>query len=69
MYTPIKRLSRANSVIQQAVASYQRIDELMSIAPQIQEHSQAYPLLLVKGKVKFEMSLLLIMRQSQFFVI
>jgi len=54
MYTPIKRLSRANNVIQQGVACHERIQEVMKSEPQIRDHPQAYPLPLVKGRIKFE---------------
>jgi len=54
MYSPIKRLSRANNRIQQGVACYERIQELLRSKPQIKEHSHAYPLPPVKGQVKFE---------------
>ena len=53
-YTPIKRLSRANNTIQQGVACYERIQEILSSKPQIVEHPKAYPLPPVKGSVKFE---------------
>jgi subfamily B ATP-binding cassette protein MsbA len=53
-YTPIKRLSRANNTIQQGVACYERIQEILSSKPQIAEHPRAYPLPPVKGSVKFE---------------
>ncbi len=53
-YTPIKRLSRANNSIQQGVACYERIQEILNSKPQIVEHPQAYPLPPVKGSVKFE---------------
>lgn len=54
MYSPIKRLSRANNRIQQGVACYERIQELMGSEPQIKDHPQAYPLPPVRGHVKFE---------------
>jgi subfamily B ATP-binding cassette protein MsbA len=54
MYTPIKRLSRANNTIQQAAASYERIQEVLQSQPQIEEHPGAYSLPTVKGGVKFE---------------
>jgi subfamily B ATP-binding cassette protein MsbA len=53
-YTPIKRLSRANNSIQQGVACYERIQEILSSKSQIEEHPRAYPLPPVKGSVKFE---------------
>ncbi len=54
MYTPIKRLSRANNTIQQGVACHERIKEILEDTPQIQEHPSAFPLPPVKGRVKFE---------------
>jgi len=53
-YTPIKRLSRSNNTIQQGVACYERIQEILSSKPQIVEHPRANPLPPVKGNVKFE---------------
>ena len=54
MYTPIKKISHANVVIQQGVASYDRIKEILDCKPQIVEHDRVYPLPPVKGHVKFE---------------
>ncbi len=54
MYTPIKRLSRANNTIQQGVACYERIQEILQSDSQIKESPKAYPLPPVKGNVKFE---------------
>jgi subfamily B ATP-binding cassette protein MsbA len=54
MYTPIKRLSRANNTIQQGVACYERIQEIQQSVPQIEEHPDAPPLPSVKGHVRFE---------------
>jgi subfamily B ATP-binding cassette protein MsbA len=54
MYTPIKKMSRANVIIQQGVASYERIDEILTRKPQIVDHPRAYPLPPVKGHVKFQ---------------
>jgi subfamily B ATP-binding cassette protein MsbA len=54
MYTPIKRLSRANNTIQQGVACYERIQEVLQEKPQIIDHPHAFPLPPVKGRVRFE---------------
>jgi len=54
MYMPIKRLSKANNSIQQAVACHERILEVLEEAPTIQDSPQAYPLPKVKGAVRFE---------------
>jgi subfamily B ATP-binding cassette protein MsbA len=53
-YTPIKRLSRANNVIQQGLASYERIQDILESKPKIVDPPKAYPLPPVKGKVAFE---------------
>ena len=54
MYTPIKKISNANVAIQQGVASYERINEILESKPQIVEHDRVCPLPPVKGHVKFE---------------
>ena len=54
MYMPIKRLSKANNVIQQAVACQSRIQEILDSPPQIQDGPNAYPLPPVKGRIRFE---------------
>ncbi len=54
MYTPIKRLSRANIVIQQGVACHERVQEILQSTPKIVDHSNAYSLPHIKGRVKFE---------------
>lgn len=54
MYTPIKKISQANVVIQQGVASYERIREILESKPQITDHDRAHPLPPVKGHVRFE---------------
>lgn len=54
MYTPIKKVSHANVVIQQGVASFERISEILESKPRILEHPRAYPLPPVKGHVKFQ---------------
>jgi subfamily B ATP-binding cassette protein MsbA len=53
-YTPIKRLSRANNVIQQGIASYERIQDIQESKPKILDHPKAYPLPPVKGRVTFK---------------
>jgi subfamily B ATP-binding cassette protein MsbA len=53
MYTPIRRLSRANVVIQQGVACHERSKEILEKPPQIADHPKAYPLPPVKGHVQF----------------
>jgi subfamily B ATP-binding cassette protein MsbA len=54
MYMPIKRLSKANNSIQQAVACHERILEVLDAAPAIQDSPRAYPLPRVRGGVRFE---------------
>ncbi len=54
MYTPIKKISQANVVIQQGVASYERVREILDCKPQIIEHDRVHPLPPVKGHVRFE---------------
>ena len=54
MYTPIKKLSRANIAIQQGIACYERINEILKSKPQIIDHPRAYPLPPVQGHVKFQ---------------
>jgi subfamily B ATP-binding cassette protein MsbA len=54
MYMPIKRLSKANNSIQQAVACYERIQEVIQSVPEIQDAPGAYPLPRVRGAVRFD---------------
>jgi len=54
MFQPIKRLSRANNVIQQAAGCYGRIQEVLQSPTQVQDAAGAYPLAEVKGHVRFE---------------
>jgi subfamily B ATP-binding cassette protein MsbA len=54
MYTPINRLNRANSVIQQAVACHQRVKEVFGAVPQVRDVPEAYPLPPVQGRLTFD---------------
>jgi subfamily B ATP-binding cassette protein MsbA len=54
MFMPIKRLNRANNVVQQAVACLDRIQEVLKTQPEIQARPGAYPLPPVQGTVKFD---------------
>jgi subfamily B ATP-binding cassette protein MsbA len=54
MYTPIKKISQANVVIQQGLASYERINEILQTKPQIVDSDRAHPLPPVKGHVRFD---------------
>lgn len=53
-FTPIKRLSRANNTVQQGVASFERIQDVIQTKPSITDGPEAYPLPPIKGKVVFE---------------
>jgi subfamily B ATP-binding cassette protein MsbA len=53
-YTPIKKLSRANVVIQQGLVSYQRINEIIQSQPQIVDSPNVRPLPPINGHVKFD---------------
>jgi subfamily B ATP-binding cassette protein MsbA len=54
MYTPIKKISQANVAIQQGVASYERVSEILESKPRIVENDRVHPILPVKGHVRFE---------------
>lgn len=54
MYMPIRRLSRANNVIQNGVACYERIQEVIQSQPDITDAPNAFPLPRIKGHVKFD---------------
>jgi subfamily B ATP-binding cassette protein MsbA len=53
MYTPLKRLSKSNHSLQQAVASYNRIRDLLSHQEMIQEKPGAMPLPPLKDSIEF----------------
>ena len=53
MYTPIKRISRANTSLQQGVASLERIQEILQSELAIVEKVEAEPLPPIKGRVEF----------------
>ena len=53
-YTPIKKLSRANVVVQQGLVSYQRIKDVLECQPQVMDSPEARPLPSINGHVKFE---------------
>ena len=53
-YTPIKKLTRANVVIQQGLVSYQRINEVLQCQPQVVDRPEARLLPSIKGHVKFD---------------
>jgi len=54
MFTPIKRLSRANNVVQQATVCLDRVEEVLSVPVQIQDKPEAVTLPEVKGHVRLE---------------
>jgi len=54
MYTPIKRLSRANNIIQRGVACHERVQEVLDKKPSIRDNKKSYPLPPVKGKIQFD---------------
>jgi len=54
MFTPIKRLSRANNVVQQAVACYDRVQEVLNTPQEIEDRPDAYPMPAIQGKVRFD---------------
>ncbi len=53
-YTPIKKLTRANVVIQQGLVSHQRINEVLQCQPMVADSPEAYPLPSIKGHVEFD---------------
>jgi subfamily B ATP-binding cassette protein MsbA len=54
MFTPIKRLNRAQNVVQQAVACYDRVQEVLKVEPEIQDRPEAFPMPAIEGRVKFD---------------
>ena len=54
MYTPIKKLSRVNASIQQAIAAAQRIFELLDTHSEVRERPNAAALAPVKDTVEFQ---------------
>ncbi|MBU1338157.1 MAG: ATP-binding cassette domain-containing protein [Acidobacteria bacterium] len=54
MYMPIRTISRSNNIIQQGVACYDRVNELLKEIPQIMDAPGAYPIPPVRGHVRFE---------------
>jgi len=53
LYTPIKKISRANNSIQQAIACHERVREILESRPAIEDVEGALPLPPVKGRVRF----------------
>jgi subfamily B ATP-binding cassette protein MsbA len=54
LFTPIKRLTRAQNVVVQATACLDRVEEILNVPRQVQEKDGAYPLPPVQGRVRFE---------------
>ena len=54
MFMPIKRLSKANNSIQQAVACQERIDEILNAVPSVHDAPDARPMPQVNGRVSFD---------------
>lgn len=54
MYTPVKRLTRVNNVIQQAVGAAERVFEILEEKPEIVDRPGARSLGQVRGEVSFE---------------
>jgi len=54
MFMPIKRLSKANNSIQQAVACQERIDEILKAVPSVHDAPDARPMPPVTGRVSFD---------------
>lgn len=54
MYTPIKRISRANNSLQHGVASLERVQEILEREPSIADKEKARPLPAIAGKVEFK---------------
>ncbi|MCJ7681294.1 MAG: ABC transporter ATP-binding protein/permease, partial [Candidatus Aminicenantes bacterium] len=54
MYMPIRTLSRSNNIIQQGVACYDRVKEILFETPKIVDAPGAYPIPAVRGHVRFE---------------
>jgi subfamily B ATP-binding cassette protein MsbA len=53
MYTPIKKLSKSNQTIQQAVASYERVQAVLNRNEKIVEHPKAIDLPRVSNLIEF----------------
>ena len=54
MYTPVKKLSKANQSIQQAVASYHRIEQILKQSGEIRENPGAVRLPRVHSSIEFD---------------
>ena len=54
MYTPIKRLTRVNNVVQQSLGAAERVFEILEEAPDIVDAPDAVSLPRVRGEVRFD---------------
>lgn len=54
MYTPVKKLSKANQSIQQAIASYSRIETILNQEERIREIPNALPLPRLERLIEFQ---------------
>ncbi|RMF44964.1 MAG: lipid A export permease/ATP-binding protein MsbA [Deltaproteobacteria bacterium] len=54
MYSPLKRLTRVNNVLQQALGAAERVFELFDTRPEIVDSDEAEDLPAVKGEVVFD---------------
>ncbi len=54
MYTPVKKLSKANQSIQQALASYARIEEVLQHDSRILDSAEAVPLSRLSQQIEFQ---------------
>jgi subfamily B ATP-binding cassette protein MsbA len=54
MYGPVKKLSRVNANLQQAVAASERIFELLDTHSEVKERSDAHPLPPFRGEIVFD---------------
>jgi len=53
MFTPIKRINRAQNVVNQAVACYDRVQEVLKAEPEIQDKPGAVSMPAIEGRIKF----------------
>lgn len=53
LYAPIKKLSRVNAGLQQAIAASQRIFEMLDTHSEVKEHAGAFPLAPLTSTVEF----------------
>ncbi len=54
LFTPIKRLTRAQNTVVQATACLDRVEEILRMPRQVQDRPGAYPLPPIQGRVRFE---------------